>query len=147
MWPAKGCCTCFLEGTRVVTPESIVNKKYFFDGLCFFEWTWPFWTPLKASGGEAVWFKQRKTRRKVAPFLTPLGAARAARSADWLKTDMWENPNFDWSGSRELVGTLQCVLSLSSNLHFNSRSSLACLSSACIVGHATESEVHASGKF
>ena len=79
-----------------------------------------------------MWFKQRKTRRKVAPFLTPLGAARAARSADWLKIDMWENPSFDSSGSRQLVGTLRCALSLSSDLHFNSRSSFACLSPASI---------------
>ena len=86
------------------------QQKYFFDGLCFFEWTWPFWTPLKAFHEEAVWFKQRKTRRKVAPFLTPLGAARAALSADWLKIDRWENPSFDWSGSRQLVGTLRCAL-------------------------------------
>ena len=64
--------------------------------------------------------------------MTPLGAARAARSADWLKIDMWENPSFDSSGSRQLVGTLRCALSLSSDLHFNSRSSLACLSSSCI---------------
>ena len=92
----------------------------------FFEWTWPFWTPLKAFREEAVWFKQRKTRRKVTPFLTPLGAARAACSADWLKIDMWENPSFDSSGSRQLVGTLRCTLSLFSDLHFNSRSSLAC---------------------
>ena len=46
--------------------------------------------PIKAFREEAVWFKQRKTRRKVAPFLTLLGADRAARSADWLKVDMWE---------------------------------------------------------
>ena len=50
-----------------------------------------------------------KTRRKVAPFLTPLGAARAARSADWLNIDMWENPSFDSSGSRQLVGTQATV--------------------------------------
>ena len=115
-----------------MTPKSIVNKNIFFDSLCFFEWTWPFWTPLKAFHEEIVRFKQRKTRRKVAPFLTPLGAARAARSADWLKIDMWENPSFDSSGSRQLVGTLRCALSLSSHLHFYSRSSLACLSFACI---------------
>ena len=48
------------------------------------------------------------------------------------KKDMWENPSFDSSGSRQLVGTLRCALSLSSHLHFNSRSNLACLSSACI---------------
>ena len=78
-------------------PEIDRQQKHFFDCLCFFEWTWPFWTPLKAFREEAVWFKQRKTRRKVAPFLTPLGAARAARSADWLKIDMWENPSFQSS--------------------------------------------------
>ena len=32
-------------------------QNMFFDGLCFFEWTWPFWTPLKAFCEEAVWFK------------------------------------------------------------------------------------------
>ena len=113
-------------------PEIDRQQKIFFDGLSFFDWTWPFWTPLMAFREEAVWFKQRKTRRKVAPFLTPLGATRAARSADWLKIDMWENPSFDSSGSRQLVGTLRCALSLSSDMYFNSRSSLACLSSACI---------------
>ena len=90
----------------------------------------------------------------------PLGAARAARSADRLKIDMWENPSFDSSGSRQLVGTLRCALSLSSHLHyyqeyirtyallllltFESRLPLLCMH---IVRHATESEVHASGKF
>ena len=92
-------------------------------------------------------FKHRKPRRKVAPFLTPLGAARVARSADWLKIDMWKNPSFDSNGSRQLVGRLRCALSLSSHLHFNSRSSLACLHCMHIAGLATESEVHASGKF
>ena len=81
-----------------------------------------------------MWFKLRKTRRKVAPFLTPLGAARVARSADWLKIDMWENPSFESSGSRQLVGTLRCALPYSpltcTSTHV--RSSLACLSSACI---------------
>ena len=112
-------------------------QKYLFDGLCFFEWTWPFWTLLKAFREEAVWFKQRNTRRKSCSFLDAVGRrscgplvrpARAARSADWLKINMWENPSFDSSGLRELVGWL----SLSSDLHFNSRSSLACLSPACI---------------
>ena len=91
-------------------------QKYFFEGLCFFEWTWPFWTPLKGFREESVWFKLRKRRRKVAPFLTPLGAARAARSADWLKIDKWENPNFDSTGSRQLVRTLRYALTLSSDV-------------------------------
>ena len=91
-------------------------QKYFFEGLCFFEWTWPFWTPLKGFREESVWFKLRKRRRKVAPFLTPLGAARAARSADWLKIDKWENPSFDSTGSRQLVGTLRYALTLSSDV-------------------------------
>ena len=123
-----------VNGLRPAGGDPWVDRpqKYFFDGLCFFEWTWPFWTPLKGFREEALWFKLRKTRRKVAPFLTPLGAARAACSADWLKIDMWENPSFDSSGSRQLVGTLQYALALSSDMHFNSRSSLACLSSACI---------------
>ena len=39
------------------------------------------------------------------------------------------------------------TLPISSDLHFNSPSSLACFSSACTsFGHATESEVHASHK-
>ena len=53
-------------------------QKYFFDSLCFLEWTWPFWNPWKTFHGKNVWFKQRKTRRKVVPSLTPFGAARAA---------------------------------------------------------------------
>ena len=120
------------------------QQKYFFDGLCFFEWTWPFWTPLTAFDEEAVWFKHQKPRRKVAPFLTPLGAARAALSADWLIIDRWENPSF---GSTQLVGTLRSLctlLWLALQLTFESRLSLLCMH---IVGHATESEVHASGKF
>ena len=42
------------------------------------EWTWPFWNPWKTFHEKNVWFKQRKTRRKVVPSLTPFGAARAA---------------------------------------------------------------------
>ena len=53
-------------------------QKYFFDSLCFLEWTWPFWNPWKPFHEKNVWFKQRKTRRKVVPSLTPFGAARAA---------------------------------------------------------------------
>ena len=53
-------------------------QKYFFDGLFFLEWTWPFWNPWKTFHEKNVWFKQRKTRRKVVPSLTPFGAARAA---------------------------------------------------------------------
>ena len=124
-------------------------QKYFFEGLCFFEWTWPFWTPLKGFREESVWFKLRKRRRKVAPFLTPLGAARAARSADWLKIDKWENPSFDSSGSRQLDGTLRMLWHSPLTWHalqltFESLLSLLCMH---VVGHATESEVHASGKF
>ena len=53
-------------------------QKYFFDSLCFLEWTWPFWNPWKTFHEKNVWFKQRKIRRKVVPSLTPFGAARAA---------------------------------------------------------------------
>ena len=53
-------------------------QKYFFDSLCFLEWTWPFWNPWKTFHEKNVWLKQRKTRRKVVPSLTPFGAARAA---------------------------------------------------------------------
>ena len=53
-------------------------QKYFFDSLCFLEWTWPFWNPWKTFHEKNVWFQQRKTRRKVVPSLTPFGAARAA---------------------------------------------------------------------
>ena len=53
-------------------------QKYFFDSLCFLEWTWPFWNPWKTFHEKNVWFKQRKTRPKVVPSLTPFGAARAA---------------------------------------------------------------------
>ena len=67
-------------------------QKYFLDSLCFLESTWPFWSPWKNFHETNVWFKQRKTRRKVVPSLSPYGAARAARSADWLKIDGRENP-------------------------------------------------------
>ena len=102
--------------------------------------------PMEAFLEEAVWFKQRKTRTKVALFLTPVDAARAA-SQQSGKIDMWENPSFDGSGSKQLVGTLQCALSLSSALHFDSRLD-SLVSSACISSrNATENEVHPSGTF
>ena len=31
-------------------PEVDRQQKYFFDGFCFFEWTWPFWIPLRPPG-------------------------------------------------------------------------------------------------
>ena len=93
-------------------PRSRSFSKIFFWGFVFLWVNLALLNPIESFREEARWFKQRKTRRKVAPFLTPLGAARAARSADWLKIDMWENPSFDSSGSRQLVGTLRCALSL-----------------------------------
>ena len=45
-------------------------KIFFFDSFCFLEWTWPFWNPWKTFPKANVWFKQRKTRRKVVPSLT-----------------------------------------------------------------------------
>ena len=64
--------------TRGWWPWSGSSTKIFFGSLCFFEWTSPFWNPWEAFREEAVLFKERKTGRKFAPFLTPLGAARAA---------------------------------------------------------------------
>ena len=75
-------------------------QKYFIDGLCSLGELGSS-APIKAFHEEAVWFMQRKTRRKVAPFLMPLGAARAARSADWLKIDMRENQSFDFDGQAD----------------------------------------------
>ena len=73
-----------------------------------------------------------KNKEESCSFLDAIGRCSCSRSADWLKIDMWENPSFDSSGSRQLVGMLRCALSLSSDWHFDSRSSLACLCSVCI---------------
>ena len=60
-------------------------QKYFFDSLCFFEWTWPFWNPWKTFREKNVWFKQRKTRRKVVPSLTSWRhSALLVRPFSWL---------------------------------------------------------------
>ena len=87
--------------------------------------------PLKAFRKEAVWFKQRK-KEESCSFLDVIGRRSCGPLSGLAKNRHVGNPSFDSSGSRQLVGTLRCALSLSSHLHFNSRSSVACLSSACI---------------
>ena len=73
-----------------------------------------------------------KKREKICSFLDAIGRRSCGHSADWQKVDMWENRSFESSGARQLAVTLRCALSLSSDLHFDSRRSPACLSSACI---------------
>ena len=95
----------------------------------------------------------KKNKEESCSFLDAIGRRSCGSLSGLTKIDMWKNPSFDSSGSRQLVDSLRCALSLSSNLHFNSRSSLACLSSELLDLHAyrwacyTESKVHASGKF
>ena len=111
-------------------PEIDRQQKYFFDGLCFFEWPWPFWTPLKAFREEAVWFKQRKTRREVAPFLTPLGGPLSGLAKNrHVGKPKLRLKRIETAGRYATVSFV--TLPISSDLHFNSPSSLACFSSAC----------------
>ena len=53
-----------------------------------------------------------KKEEESCSFLDAIGR----RSADCLKIDKWENPSFDSSGSRQLVGTLRYALTLSSDV-------------------------------
>ena len=117
-----------------MTPESIVHKNIFLKvcvSLSELGPSEPHWKVfvkgLCGSSYEKGGGKLLLSWRHWAP-------ARAARSADWLKIDKWENPSFDSSGSRRLVGTLRYALDtlLWRDMHFNSRSSLSCLSSACM---------------
>ena len=79
-----------------------------------------------------------KNKEEVAPFLMPLGAARVARSADWLKIDMWETQasteadRDSWSVRYGALcrSALNCTSSI--HLRFESRLSLLCMH---IVGH------------
>ena len=90
--------------------------------------------PMKSFPRRGCVVQATKNKKKSCSFLDGVGRRSCNRSADWLKIDvnMWKNPSFDLSGSRQLVGTLRCALSLFSDLHFDSRTSLAFLSSACI---------------
>ena len=73
-----------------------------------------------------------KSKEESCSFLDAIGHRSCGPLNGLAKNRHADNPSFDSSGSRQLVGTLRCALSLSSHLHFNSRSSLACPSSACI---------------
>ena len=73
-----------------------------------------------------------KNKEESCSFLDAIGRRSCGPLSGLAKNRHVGSPSFDSSGSRQLVGTLRCALSLSSDLHFNSRSSLACLSSACI---------------
>ena len=94
-------------------PGIDLPQKIFFWRFVFLWVTLALLNPIESFLWRGCVVQATKNKEEVAPFLTPLGAARAARSADWLKIDMWENPSFDSSRSRQLVGTLQCTLSLS----------------------------------
>ena len=73
-----------------------------------------------------------KNKEESCSFLDVIGRRSCGPLSGLAKNGHVGNPSFDSSGSRQLVGTLWCSLSLSSGLHFHSHSSLACLSSACI---------------
>ena len=50
-----------------------------------------------------------KNKAKSCSFLDALGRRSCSRSADWLKVDIWENPSYDSSRSRQQVDTLRCA--------------------------------------
>ena len=54
-----------------------------------------------------------KNKENSCSFFHAIGRCLCSPSADWLKIDMWKNPFFNSSRSRQLVGTLRCTLSLS----------------------------------
>ena len=96
-------------------PRSRSSTIFFF----FFFWQFVFlWVnlallkPMKRFPWSGCVVQATKNKEKSCSFLDAIGSRSCSRSADWLKIDMWENPSFDSSGSRQLVGTLRCALSL-----------------------------------
>ena len=57
-------------------------QNIFLTVFVFLEWTWPFWNPWKTFNETNVWFKQRKTRRKL--FLPWRHSALLVRPVSWL---------------------------------------------------------------
>ena len=101
-------------------------QKYFFDSLCFLEWTWPFWNPWKTFHEKNVWFKQRKQGEKL--FLLWRHSALLVRPFSWLAKNRWQrNPcqyARDWS-----IRYGRCALPLQAPLTCCCTSRLSCLSS------------------
>ena len=86
--------------------------------------------PIESFSWRGCVVQATKNKEESCSFLDAIGLCSCGPLSGLVKTDLWENPSFDSSGSRQLVGMLRCALLLFSDLHFNSR--LARLSSACI---------------
>ena len=115
-----------------MTPESIVNKITFLR----FVFLWvnlAFLNPSTSFWWRGCVVQATKNKEKSCSFLDVIGRRSCGLLSGLAKNGLVGNPSFDSSGSRQLVGTLRCSLSLSSDLHLHSHSSLACLSSACIL--------------
>ena len=140
---------------RAWWPWNRSSTKIFFWRFVFLWVNLALLNPIKIFSWRGCVVQATKNKEESCSLLDAIGRRSCGPLSGLAKIDMWENPSFDSSGSRQLVGTLRCALSLSSHLRFNSRSSLACLLLCMhIVGHVTEllkakftPAVVASGKF
>ena len=115
-----------------MTLKSIVNKNIFWRFVLLWV-NLALLNPIKSFSWRGCVVQATKSKEKSCTFLDAIGHRSCGTLSGLAKNKHVDNPSFDSSGSSQLVGTLRCALSLSSHLHFNSRSSLACLSSACIL--------------
>ena len=95
-------------------------QKYFFDSLCFLQWTWPIWNPWKNFPWENCVIKATKNKAKSCSFFDAIQRCSCGPSADWLNIDGRENPVDVSTLVTGRCAAVRFAAPSSSHLHFKS---------------------------
>ena len=132
-------------------PLSRSSTKIFFWRFVFFLVYLALLNPIERFSWRVCVVQATKKEEESCSFLDAIGRRSCGPLSRLTKNRQVGNPSFDSSGSRQLVGMVRYGTLWHSpltwhalQLTFESLLSLLCMH---VVGHATESEVHASGKF
>ena len=135
------------QGPRVVTPESIVRKNIFLR----FVFLWvnlALLNPIESSFWRGCVVQATKNEEESCSFLDAIGHCSCGPLSGLAKYRQVGKPKLRLkrieTAGRYATVRFVTLLWLALQLTFESRLFLLCMH---IVGHATESEVHASGKF
>ena len=93
-------------------PLSRSSTKIFFWRFVFLWVNLALLNPIERFSWRVCVAQATKKEEESCSFLTPLGGPLSRLT----KIDKWENPSFDSTGSRQLVGTLRYALTLSSDV-------------------------------
>ena len=128
-----------------MTQELTVYESFFFFFFLTICVPWvALLKPRKAFLEATAWFKQRKTRKKVAPSLTPLDAVRAAGQQTGKKNKHLGNHRCQASTRARDWSLRYGAVCRFTDLHFVSLLSLLCMH---VIGNTAVNEDSGSGKF